>query len=122
MARFSSDFGPLGERFLFRCAAFPIRVRARFGSGEDFVCQYEGMKRTTIVLPDDLDVVVKREAKRAGASVSELVRRALASYVGFNQSAPRKLSFAALGRSGQRHTARDVESILKQEWDRVRRR
>ena len=74
------------------------------------------MKRTTISLPDDLARVADREARRRGGSFSELVREALAEYLGLGGEARRKLPFANLGGSGHRHTARDAEEILAREW------
>jgi hypothetical protein len=49
-------------------------------------------------------------------SLSEVARRALAAHLGLADGAPRDVPFAALGRSGQRHTARDMEDILAREW------
>jgi Ribbon-helix-helix protein, copG family len=79
------------------------------------------MTRTTIALPDDLARLVAHEARRRETSISEIVRRALASHLGLTTST-RKLGFVGLGRSGQRHTARDAETILAREWIRARRR
>jgi hypothetical protein len=79
------------------------------------------MTRTTISLPDDLSRLVAHEARRQAISVSEIVRRALTSHLGLT-AARRSLGFAALGRSGRRHAARDAETILAREWGRARRR
>src|SRR3990172_5877133 len=73
------------------------------------------MKRTTISLPDDLALAVEREARRRRVSVSEVARQAIAEHVGLTTER-RPLPFAALGRSGQRNVARDVEEILAREW------
>jgi hypothetical protein len=80
------------------------------------------MTRTTIALPDSLAQLVAREAKRRGTSVSDVVRTALVKHMGLAPDKPRKLPFVALGKSGHRHTARDVEQILSREWDDVRHR
>jgi Ribbon-helix-helix protein, copG family len=72
------------------------------------------MKRTTITLSDELATALARESRRSGISVSEVTRRALASHLGLD--APRRLPFAALGKSGHRHTARDLEEVLAEEW------
>lgn len=74
------------------------------------------MKRTTISLPDELAVLAEREASRRGVSVSEVARRALAEHLGLGGAAPRRLPFANLGSSGHRHTARNLEDILADEW------
>ena len=78
------------------------------------------MTRTTIALPDELARVVAREARRRGSSVSALAREALADHLGL--AGGKRPPFAALGRSGHRHTARDAEKILSGEWGRVRHR
>jgi predicted transcriptional regulator len=80
------------------------------------------MTRTTVTLPDDLAALLAREARRHDTSVSEVVRRAVASFLGLTGETRRELPFAALGRSGRRHTARDAEKILTVEWGHGRRR
>lgn len=79
------------------------------------------MTRTTISLPDDLATLLAREARRRETSVSDVVRQAIASFLG-ESGERRSLPFAALGRSGRRHTARDAEKILTAEWGHARRR
>jgi metal-responsive CopG/Arc/MetJ family transcriptional regulator len=78
------------------------------------------MTRTTVSLPDDLATLLAREARRRETSVSDIVRRAVETFLG--ASGERSLPFAALGRSGRRHTARDAEKILTAEWGNARRR
>jgi predicted transcriptional regulator len=73
------------------------------------------MRRTTISIPDDLAATLDREARRRRVSVSSLAREALREHFG-TASGRRELPFAALGRSGHRSTARDIESILEVEW------
>ena len=80
------------------------------------------MKRTTISLPDELAVAVEREAGRRRTSVSQVTREALITHLGLGASTPRQLPFAALGASGTRTTARDIEQILADEWAHDRRR
>ncbi|MGI8904856.1 MAG: ribbon-helix-helix protein, CopG family [Solirubrobacteraceae bacterium] len=80
------------------------------------------MKRTTISLPDDLADVLRREARRSNGSVSEIVRDALAAHLGLVDGERRELEFAALGRSGRKTTARDMEHLLDTEWDARARR
>jgi Arc/MetJ-type ribon-helix-helix transcriptional regulator len=75
------------------------------------------MKRTTIALPDDIAAALDREAHRRRASVSEVARTALAQHLGLSGDQPRALPFAELGRSGHRTTARDMETLLEQEWN-----
>jgi Arc/MetJ-type ribon-helix-helix transcriptional regulator len=80
------------------------------------------MKRTTVSLPDDLAGALEREARRRRLSVSQITREALAAHLGLEGGKPRRLPFAALGASGHRTTARDLEEILAAEWTRARRR
>jgi hypothetical protein len=73
------------------------------------------MKRTTISLPDALAGALEREAHRQRISLSEAARRAIE--IGLGRTSERRvLPFRALGRSGHRTTARDVDSLLAVEW------
>jgi plasmid stability protein len=56
------------------------------------------VKRTTIMLPDELDARLRYLAGRRGTSVSELVREALEARYG-QPAGPRALSFAGVGRA-----------------------
>jgi hypothetical protein len=60
---------------------------------------------------------LEREARRQHSSASAVARAALARHLNVDQSVPRELGFADLGRSGHRNTARDMEQLLEQEWD-----
>jgi predicted transcriptional regulator len=75
------------------------------------------MKRTTVSLPDDLADAVEREARRRSVSVSALAREALSAHLGLASDRPRHLAFAAVGRSGRRTVARDMEDLISVEWD-----
>lgn len=71
------------------------------------------MRRVTISLPEDLADGVVREAQRRRTSVSALARDALRAHLGLAQTDEAKhLPVVGIGRSGQRHTARDAEGIL----------
>jgi predicted transcriptional regulator len=80
------------------------------------------MKRTTITLSDELASAVAREARRRSQSVSEVTREALTEHLGLGGEGARKLPFAALGESGHRTTARDIEDILESDWQSDRGR
>lgn len=82
------------------------------------------MRRTTISLPDDLAAALEREARRRAISVSQVARDALVHHLGFGRAIDqRRLPFAAVGKSGQRTTARDMEELLDAEWgERARHR
>jgi predicted transcriptional regulator len=81
------------------------------------------MRRTTISLPDDLAEALDREARRRSVPASAVARDALAKHLGFGTADDRRvLPFAAIGRSGQRTTARDMEKLIDQEWNKRARR
>jgi Arc/MetJ-type ribon-helix-helix transcriptional regulator len=63
------------------------------------------MKLTTIRLPDELAWAAERAARRRQTSVSEVVREALASFLGM-AGEPGARQFENLGRSGS-STPRD---------------
>ncbi len=76
------------------------------------------MRRTTISLPDELADALEREARRRAMPASAVARDALSDYLGIGRAGEqRELPFAAVGRSGQRTTARDMEELLEREWD-----
>ena len=80
------------------------------------------MKRITISLPDEMAFFLACEARRCHTSMSAITRQALTAYFGFSEDGPRRVPFAALGNSGQRHTARELENVLAVEWDPARER
>lgn len=79
------------------------------------------MKRITISVPDDLAASVEREAVRRRISVSQVAREGLQLRLG-RSDAERTIPFEAIGRSGHRTTARDIEEILAVEWTDARDR
>ena len=75
------------------------------------------MRRTTISLPDDLADALEREARRRSRPASAIARDALSAYLGIGgPDEQRELPFAAVGRSGQHTTGRDMEQLLEREW------
>ncbi len=74
------------------------------------------MKRTTISLPDDLAAAMEREARRRHVSVSEVAREAIAKELGRSGDEPR-FPWLGIGASGLHNTARDMEELLKAEWN-----
>lgn len=80
-------------------------------------CDDAHMKRTTVVLPDELPTLLDLERKRRDTSEAEIIREALEAYLKGDSSQPKRLRFAALGRSGHHDTAREAESIIAREWD-----
>lgn len=75
------------------------------------------MKRTTISLPDDLALVVERESRRRGVSVSALAREALAARLQ-DPGATREVPFAGLITSGEPLPADSAEQLLGVTWAR----
>lgn len=70
------------------------------------------MKRTTISLPDDLAVVVERESRRRGVSISALAREALAERLQGHHEVP----FGAVGRSGDPTGSERIDDLLAAAW------
>ena len=76
------------------------------------------MKRTTVMFPDEVDARLRREARRRGVPVAQVVREA----VEWHLPAPepgRRLSFFALGESGAPDGSERVDEYVR---DVVRRR
>ncbi len=74
------------------------------------------MKRTTIKLPDDVDVRLRLEAKRRGMTISELTRQAIETHLGGRRE--RRLLAAGAGASGRSDVSERIEEILREEWGR----
>lgn len=73
------------------------------------------MQRITVTLPDDVLALARHEARRREISLSAVVRDAIGAHV-LAGDASRELPFAAVGGSGRRSGARDLEEILEAEW------
>lgn len=79
------------------------------------ICYDAHMKRTTILLPDNLAYLVDRERRRRGVSAAAIVREAVAAH--FNVSdQPRRLRIAALGRSEEGDIGENAEKYLEELW------
>jgi predicted transcriptional regulator len=72
------------------------------------------MRRTTILLEDDLADQLDYERRRRNSSTAAIVREALTEYLAGGKSSKR-LAFVGLGRSGKHDTARKADSILARE-------
>jgi predicted transcriptional regulator len=70
------------------------------------------MKRTTVKLPDDVDLRLRHEARRRGTTISEVTRQAIVEHLGGSR---RRLMAAAAGRSGRRDISERIEEILREE-------
>lgn len=54
------------------------------------------MKRTTIVLPDEVDAALRREADRRSTSVSDVARRLLVEGLTGSKEKPRRIPWAGV--------------------------
>ena len=72
------------------------------------------MRRTTILLEDDLADQLDYERRRRNSSTAAIVREALIEYLAGGKPTKR-LAFVGLGRSGKRDIARKAGSILARE-------
>ena len=75
------------------------------------------MKRTTIVLPDDMAALVEREAKRLGISVSERVRRAIRQTLLGSSSKAREIPWAGIIDDPHMIPGSRVDAELAKDWD-----
>ena len=70
------------------------------------------MRRTTVKLPDDLDVRLRSEAARRNMTVSALTREAIERHV---TGSGHRLRAAGAGRSGRDDISERIEEILAAE-------
>jgi hypothetical protein len=68
------------------------------------------VKRTTIYLPPELELALKREARRQQRSMVDLIREAVRAYLG--AAGPRRPPGAGAFASGRADTANDVDAAL----------
>lgn len=68
------------------------------------------MKRTTVVLPDDVDARLRYAALKRGVSVTTVVREAVLSYVAEPESGLE--SFIGIARSGESDVAERFDDLL----------
>jgi len=73
------------------------------------------MRRTTVLLEDDLADQLDYERRRLNRSTAAIVREALAEYLAGGKTSAKRLPFVGLGRSGKRDTARTADAILARE-------
>jgi len=72
------------------------------------------MKRTTVKIPDDLEMLLRSEATRRGTTISAITREALEEH--FQLGKPRKLMAAGAGASGRTDISSRIDEILAAEW------
>ena len=78
------------------------------------------MKRTTILLPDDLVYLLDRERRRRGVSTTAIVREALAAHFNMSEQ-PRRLRISGIADSGLSNEGlsdlgENFEYYLEQAW------
>lgn len=72
------------------------------------------MKRTTVKIPDELDALLRHEARRRGTTIADISREALEAYLG-DGSTRRRLGAAGAGKSGRSDISERIEEILTAE-------
>jgi Arc/MetJ-type ribon-helix-helix transcriptional regulator len=79
------------------------------------------MKRTTVMLPDDMAARLRYEAGRRGVSTAELVREAVERYLPPAKPG-RKLAFFAIGEGRSSDDSERVDEIVLEAIERKRGR
>jgi hypothetical protein len=70
------------------------------------------VKRTTIMLPDELDARLRREAKMRGASIADVARKAIEEQLPDPTDDGGHLSFFAIGEGGPKNASENVERFV----------
>jgi predicted DNA-binding protein len=68
------------------------------------------VKRTTIILPDDIDVRLRHEARRRGTSVAQVAREAIEQQL--PEQTEGSLSFFAVGDGSPRDASERVDELV----------
>jgi hypothetical protein len=76
------------------------------------------MKRTTAKLPDEVDALLRHEAKRRGSTISDVTRQAVEEHLGLQKR--RSFLFTACGSSRETDVSERVEEILREELGQSR--
>jgi len=69
------------------------------------------MKRTTVMLPDEVDIRLRREARRRGVPVAQVVREAVEQHLPATEPG-RPLSFFAVGEGGPPDGSEHVDEYV----------
>jgi hypothetical protein len=77
------------------------------------------MKRTTVMLPDDMEARVRLEARRRGIPVAQVVREALERHLPEPERG-RPLSFFAVGAGGPADASERVDEYVRRAVGRHR--
>lgn len=81
---------------------------------------YRLMKRTTIMLPDELDARVRLEARRRGVSIADIAREAIEQHV-LSAARTGGLAFFAIGKGEPADASERVDELVGQAIGRRRR-
>ncbi|MEW6583650.1 MAG: ribbon-helix-helix protein, CopG family [Actinomycetota bacterium] len=79
------------------------------------------MRRTTVMLPDDLDARLRLEARRRGVPVAEVVREAVERHLPAAAAPGEPLSFFAVGEGGPADASERVDEHVHRAVRRRRR-
>jgi hypothetical protein len=80
------------------------------------------MKRTTVMLPDELDARLRFEARRRGVGIAEVVREAVERHLpGPTGDARTLLSFFAVGEGGPPDASERVDEYVRKSLRRKAR-
>jgi hypothetical protein len=80
------------------------------------------MKRTTVMLPDELDARLRFEARRRGIGIVHVVREALEQHIPGASSESAPLSFFAVGEGGPPDASERVDEYVGKALRRKSRR
>jgi len=78
------------------------------------------VKRTTIMLPDEVDARLRFEARRRGVSIAEVAREAIEAHLP-EPTATGRLGFFAIGEGGPADASERVDELVGQAVARRRR-
>jgi len=78
------------------------------------------MKRTTVMLPDDVEARLRLEARRRGVPIAAVVREAVEHHLPATQPG-RALSFVAIGEGGPADASERVDEYVRGAMRRHRR-
>jgi hypothetical protein len=70
------------------------------------------MKRTTVMLPEELDARLRFEARRRGVGIAEVVREAVESHLPEPAREGQPLSFFAVGEGGPPDASERVDEYV----------
>jgi plasmid stability protein len=79
------------------------------------------MRRTTIMLPDDVDARLRREARRRGTSIADVAREAIERQLP-PEPEPGALAFLAIGEGGPANVSERADEYVAKAIRKRRKR